>query len=132
MIEMPQQISAPDIPAPRGHFAHAVRTATTLYVSGLLALDPHGEILFPDDAGAQTDQIMTYLDSILTAAGLDRGNVAKLTIYIIDMGDRVAVGSARATYFGAWRPASTLVEVSALAASGARVEIEAIASVPGA
>jgi 2-iminobutanoate/2-iminopropanoate deaminase len=127
---MPQQINATDVPASRGHFAHAVRTATTLYVSGLLALDPDGEILFPDDAAAQTDQILQYLDSILAAAGLDRQHVAKLTIYVTDIADRLAIGAARAEYFGAWRPASTLVEVSALAASGSRVEIEAIVSIP--
>jgi enamine deaminase RidA (YjgF/YER057c/UK114 family) len=124
------EIIAPDIPAPRGHFAHAVKTETAVYVSGLLALDQEGQIRDPDDPAAQTRHIMASLDSILVAAGVGREDVTKLTIYVVDIADRVAVGDARADYFGRSRPSSTLVEVSALAAPGAKVEIEAIVNVP--
>jgi enamine deaminase RidA (YjgF/YER057c/UK114 family) len=39
----------------------------------------------------------------------------------------VAINPVRQEFFGATRPASTLVEVSALAVPGAKVEIEAVA-----
>lgn len=122
-----KEIHARGVPAPRGHFAHAVRTHDTVYVSGLLALDAAGAIVAPDDAAAQTEHILRALDEILAGARSAKANVVKLTIYLTHMADRVAVGDARARYFGDTRPASTMIEVSALAAAGARVEIDAIA-----
>ena len=44
-----------------------------------------------------------------------------------DKADREAVNPVRQRFFGAARPANTLVEVSGLAAPGARLEVEAVA-----
>src|SRR4051794_41048980 len=94
------QVIASDVPPPRGHFSHAIRSGDTIYVSGLLALDANGEVVGEDDAGEQTRQILAALERVLTAAGSGRAQIAKLTIYLTDLNDRTAVASARAEFMG--------------------------------
>jgi enamine deaminase RidA (YjgF/YER057c/UK114 family) len=66
---------------------------------------------------------------VLAAAGGAPGDVAKVTVYLLDIDDRPRINPVREAFFGAARPASTLVEVSRLAVPGARLEIEAIAHI---
>jgi enamine deaminase RidA (YjgF/YER057c/UK114 family) len=53
--------------------------------------------------------------------------VVKVTVFLTDVADRARINPARIRYFGEHRPASTLVEVSALVLPGLKVEIEAVA-----
>ena len=57
-------------------------------------------------------------------------DVVKVGVYVADMADRERINTVRRRYFGDARPASTLVEISALAVPGALVEIDAIALLP--
>jgi 2-iminobutanoate/2-iminopropanoate deaminase len=56
--------------------------------------------------------------------------VVKVTHYLLNVGDRAAINPVRMEVFGEAKPASTLVEVSALAVPGALLEIEAVAALP--
>ena len=47
-----------------------------------------------------------------------------------DCEDRARINPLRQAFFGDARPASTLVQISALAISGAKIEVEAVAVVP--
>ena len=67
---------------------------------------------------------------VLAAAGCAFDDVVKVTVYLTDVGDRTRINPVRQEVFGAVRPASTLVEVSALAIPGARLEVEAVALIP--
>jgi len=69
---------------------------------------------------------------VLAAAGCTFVDVVKVTVFLTDVGDRPLVNPVREEVFGDTRPASTLVEVSALVIPGARIEVEAIALIPGA
>jgi enamine deaminase RidA (YjgF/YER057c/UK114 family) len=53
-----------------------------------------------------------------------------VTVYLTDIDDRSRVNPVRQQVFGETRPASTLVEVSALVIPGARIEVDAVALVP--
>jgi enamine deaminase RidA (YjgF/YER057c/UK114 family) len=64
---------------------------------------------------------------VLAAAGATPDDVAKVTVYLLDIDDRPRINPVREAFFGDARPASTLVEVSRLAVPGALLEIEAIA-----
>jgi len=57
-------------------------------------------------------------------------DVVKVTVYLTDIADRARINPVRQEVFGDARPASTLVEVSALAVPGAKLEIEAVALIP--
>lgn len=70
---------------------------------------------------------MAGLGRVLATAGLAAGDVLKVTVFLTDIADRARINPSRQAFFGEARPASTLVEVSALAIPGMKVEIEAVA-----
>jgi 2-iminobutanoate/2-iminopropanoate deaminase len=118
----------PGLAAPVGHYSHATVSNGQVFVSGLLALDEAGRTVGEGDAGAQARFIFETLARILAAAGSDLTQVAKLNLYLLDLGDRAAVNDARKAAFGDWRPASTLVQVAGLIGAGTLLEIEAVAA----
>ncbi len=114
---------------PISHYTDAVRFGDTLYISGLVPVDA-GSNVIGEDAAAQTEQIFKNMTLVLDAAGATFADVLRVTVYLTDINDRAAINPVRQKYFGAARPASTLIEVSALAVPGIKVEIEAIVGLP--
>jgi 2-iminobutanoate/2-iminopropanoate deaminase len=119
------------LPEPISHYTDAVRSGGLLFVSGLVPVDAEGKLVGPGDVVEQTRQIFRNMELVLRAAGCGFGDVVKLTTYLVDVSDRAAINPVREDVFGDARPASTLVEVSALVVPGALLEVEAIAAVPG-
>jgi 2-iminobutanoate/2-iminopropanoate deaminase len=115
---------------PLSHYTDAVIWGDTLFVSGVAPLDGAGRLV-GEDAAAQTRQIFANMKLILDAAGAGFRDVLRVTVYLTDINDRRAINPVRQEYFGAVRPASTLIEVSALAIPGMKVEIEAVFGLPG-
>lgn len=116
---------------PISHYTDAVRAGNLLFVSGCIAVDANGRLVGGDDVVEQARQVLRNVGAVLAAAGAVFGDVVKVTVYLTDTGDRAAIDTVRREVFGSARPASTLVEVSALAVPGAKVEIDAVALVPG-
>ena len=110
---------------PISHYTDAIRFGDTLYISGLAPLDAQSNLV-GEDATAQTEQIMRNMALVLDKVGATFADVLKVTVYLTDIRDRAEINPVRQRYFGAARPASTLIEVSALAIPGMKVEIEAI------
>jgi 2-iminobutanoate/2-iminopropanoate deaminase len=79
---------------------------------------------------AQARTVHDYLGAALKAAGTDFAHVLKVTVFLTNVADRQAVNEVRKEYFGSALPASTLIEVAALAIEGLLVEVEAIAGIP--
>jgi 2-iminobutanoate/2-iminopropanoate deaminase len=115
---------------PISHFTDAVRAGEFLYVSGIVAVDGHGDLVGGDDVVAQTRQVFENMRAVLAAAGCGFEDVVKVTIFLTDVDDRPLINPVRQEVFGGTRPASTLVEVPRLAVDGAKVEIECVALVP--
>ena len=111
---------------PISHYAHAVIAGDALYISGIVPVDSEGN-LAGDDVVAQARQVFSIMEQVLSAAGASAADVVKVTVYLLDIDDRPKINPVRQEFFGAARPASTLVEVSRLAVNGALIEIEAIA-----
>lgn len=119
---------ADELPEPLSHYTDAVAAGTTLWISGLLPVDSAGAIVGGDDPEAQAEQVLTNLARVLQhAGGLGLPNVVKVNVYVRRIADREAINHARRRHFGDTRPASTLVEVSALAHPDALLEIDAVA-----
>ncbi len=112
---------------PISHFSDAVIAGNTLYVSGLVATDEHGNVVGVGDVVEQTRQIFRNLGRILDAAGARPADVAKVTIFMRDVDQRPLINPVRQEFFGEHRPASTLVGVSALVRPELLLEIEATA-----
>ena len=126
---MPIEVaSAPGLPEPDGPFAPATLASGTrmLSISGQVAHDSDGELVGGNDIVERTRQTLRNLDALVTAGGAAQTDIARLTVYPVDIGDLSAVARVRADYFGDHKPASTLVEVSALAFLEPRVEIDAV------
>ena len=115
---------------PISHYTDAVEAGGFLYVSGMLPVDVGGELVGADDVIAQTEQVLSNVGTVLEAAGVTFHDVVKVGVYVRDMADRELINAVRRRYFGEARPASTLVEVSALAHPGALVEVDAVAVLP--
>jgi 2-iminobutanoate/2-iminopropanoate deaminase len=111
---------------PISHYTDAVIAGDTLYISGIVPVDAEGNVVGEDVVG-QTRQVFANMARVLDAAGASAGDVVKVTVYLLDIDDRPKINPVRQEFFGAARPASTLVEVSRLAVDGALVEIEAVA-----
>ena len=81
------------------------------------------------DEYQQAKAIFAKIRSLLEAAGGAMADVVKVTIFVTDITQRKKVWQARAEVFTDDFPASTLVEVAALAEPAIKVEIEAIAHI---
>lgn len=126
-----KEVRIPSLNPPVSHYTDAVRFGDLLFISGLAPLDAEGNLVGGDDPAAQTRKIFESMQLILQEAGAGFEDVLRVTVYLTDIGDRPKINPVRQEFFGETRPASTLVEVSALVVPGMRVEIEAVVGLPG-
>ncbi len=126
------ELRVPGMAEPISHFTHVVTAGPLIFVSGCVATDTNGKVVGGSDVVAQTRQVHENLKACLAAAGASFADVCKVTVYVKNIDDREKINTVRKEYFGAARPASTLVEISRFAREGMLVEIEAIAVRPGA
>ena len=115
---------------PISHYTDAVEADGFLYISGMLPVNADGELVGTGDVIRQSEQVLDNVGAVLQAVGATFGDVVRVGVYVRDMADRELINTVRRRYFGDARPASTLVEVSALANPDALVEIEAVALLP--
>jgi reactive intermediate/imine deaminase len=120
----------PGLSEPVSHFTHVVRAGRIVFVSGCVATDGQGRLVGGGDVVAQTRQVHENIKRCLTAAGATFADVCKVTVFLRHIGDREKVNTIRQEYFGAHRPASTLVEISRLVRDEYLIEIEATAVIP--
>ncbi len=113
---------------PFSHYCHVTKAGNLIWVSGTVGIAADGSI--PDGVVEQFEIAIANLDACLKAAGAGAQHVVKVVIYLTDVDDRAKINPVRQRYFGPHRPASTLVEVSALVAPELKVEIAAQAVLP--
>ena len=106
-------------------YSRALRAGNIIHVAGTTATDAQGELVGQGDPAAQTAQIIENIQSALQKLGAGLEDVVRTRIYVRDIDDWEAVGRVHGRYFGAIRPATTLVEVSRLVDPEMLVEIEA-------
>ena len=112
---------------PISHYTDGVEANGFLYISGMLPVNTEGELVGGDDVVRQSEQVLGNVGAVLRSAGASFDDVVRVGVYVRNMADRELINTVRRRYFGDARPASALVEVSALAHPGALVEIEAVA-----
>jgi reactive intermediate/imine deaminase len=118
-------------PAPVGPYNQAVAAGGLLWCSGQIALDPNGSDLVGNgDVEAETRQVLTNLQAVLAAAGVGPAQVVRTTVYLVDLADFARVNALYAEVFSQGvAPARACIQVAALP-KGARVEIDAVATLP--
>lgn len=115
------------VPPAKVPLSQAIKAGDWIFASGQLGMDPKTGRLAEGGITAETRQVCENLKAILEAAGSSLGKVAKVTIYMADLGELMEMNEVFSEYFRNDPPARTTFQAAALIA-GARVEIEAIAT----
>ena len=119
-------VHTPQVPAARVPLSQAIKAGDWVFASGQLGLDVATGKLVPGGIAAETRQVCENLKAIVEAAGSSLDKVVKVTIYMADLAELMAMNEVFSRYFPVDPPARTTFQCAALVA-GARVEIEAIA-----
>lgn len=128
-----KRTNPPEISKPTGytHVVEVTGPVKTIYVAGQVALDKDGKVVGAGDMKAQAEQAFKNVESALAAAGAKFPDVVKMNVYVTDISQAPAVRDVRTKYFGTTVPASTLVQVVALARPEFLIEVEVVAAVAG-
>ena len=124
-----QKYGAPGVFDPPG-YSQAIKVTgaqAILFLAGQVAYDQDGGAAHPGDFKAQARVVFGAVKALVEAGGGTLANVVKITTYVTDVKHRPDFRVIRDEFFGAKGPASTMVEVSALAHPDYLIEVEAMA-----
>jgi enamine deaminase RidA (YjgF/YER057c/UK114 family) len=108
-------------------YSRAVRIGNIIEVAGTTAVDEHGQVVGPGDAGEQTKFILSKIERALTSAGATLKDVVRTRMFVTNMADWEKIGNVHGLYFKDIKPAATMVEVKSLISPELLVEIEVTA-----
>ena len=129
-------INPQELGAPRGYSNGMLAPAGSrlLFVAGQIAWNEHQEVVC-DDFSGQFRQALANVLAVVTQAGGEPEHLGQLTIYVTEKAEYVSqlreVGAAYKEILGRHFPAMALVEVKSLLDPRAKVEIQALAALPG-
>lgn len=104
-------------------YSRAVKVGSVIEISGTVAVE-NGKVVGHHDAYAQTRHILKKIQEVLSQAGASMNHVIRTRIYVTDISLWAEIGKAHGEFFREIKPATSMVEVSALISPDYLVEIE--------
>ena len=123
-----QRVSSGSVWEPIAGYSRAVRVGDRILVSGTTATHGSGTVICPGDVGAQTTYILDKIVASVEALGGRADDIVRTRVYLNDAAEWEPAARAHGRYFGAIRPANTMLAIRELIGDYA-VEIEAEAVV---
>ena len=118
-------ISTDKAPQAIGTYSQAVKVGSTVYLSGQIPLVPETMEMIEGDIEVQIRRVFDNLKAVAQAAGGDLKDVAKLNVFLTDLGNFPVVNQVMAEYFQEPYPARAAIGVAALP-KDAGVEMDAV------
>lgn len=115
-------------PAAIGTYSQAIRVGSTVYLSGQIGLDPYSMELV-EGIEAQIRRVFDNLKAVCEASGGSLADIAKLNIFLLDLGNFQLVNQIMGEYFVQPYPARAALGVASLP-RGALVEMDGVVELP--
>ncbi len=122
---MKEIISTDKAPQAIGTYSQAVKVNSTVYLSGQIPLVPETMEMVEGDIEAQIRRVFDNLTAVCEAAGGSLQDIAKLNIFLIDLGNFAKVNEVMAEYFEQPYPARAAIGVASLP-KNADVEMDGV------
>ena len=120
-----QVISTDKAPQAIGTYSQAIRTGSTVYLSGQIPLIPESMTIISDDISEQIHQVFKNLSAVAAAADGSLDDIVKLNVFLTDLSHFPTVNEIMAGYFNEPYPARAAIGVAALPKDAA-VEMDAV------
>lgn len=120
-----RSVTTPEAPAAIGTYSQAVRAGDFVFLSGQIPLDPKTMKLVEGPFEAHVRRVFDNLRAVCKEAGGDFDRVARVTVYLTDLGNFAKVNEVMASYFNEPYPARAAIGVASLP-RGSTVEVDAI------
>ena len=120
------------LPVPRGSYSLVTisQPGRMVFIAGQTASDPQGNVVGIADARAQTRYVIEKIQRAVEAAGGTMNDVVAMNVFTTDVCYHRDINETRRELLGSNFPASTMVQVVALARPELLLEINAIAVIP--
>ena len=112
-----------------GTYSQAIKSGTTVYLSGQIPLVPETMLVISEDFTEQAHQVFKNVQAVCNAAGGTTDHLAKVNIFLIDLSNFATVNEIMSQYFKQPYPARAAVQVSALP-KGVQIEIDGVMELP--
>lgn len=112
-----------------GTYSQAIKSGTTVYLSGQIPLVPETMQVISEDFAEQAHQVFKNVQAVCEAAGGSVNHLAKVNIYLTDLANFAVVNDIMSQYFKQPYPARAAVQISALP-KNVQIEIDGIMELP--
>ena len=118
-------IHTDNAPKAIGTYSQAVKVGSTVYLSGQIPLVPATMEMVSDDFAEQAQQVFKNLSAVCEAAGGSLQQMAKVNIFLTDLGQFAVVNEIMSQHFQEPYPARAAIEVAGLP-KGSQIEIDGV------
>ena len=112
-----------------GTYSQAIKSGTTVYLSGQIPLVPETMEMVSEEFAEQAKQVFENVKAVCEAAGGTTDDLAKVNIFLTDLGNFAVVNEIMSQYFKQPYPARAAIGVAALP-KGAQIEIDGVMELP--